>query len=438
VARALYITQDGITDHIGQAQIAPYLTELARLGHDIHVVSAEKPGRDRLRSDYRETFRGLGIGWSEIRYANWPPLVSSYLVMERLLRAASEAAREFQPDFVHCRSYLPLSLGVKLKRRFGIRYLADFRDFWADVGVETKRFKFVYRYYRRIEPRLLGCADHIVTLTNRAVEVLMDRHPQAVSGRREGYSVIPCCADFRVFDPARASPAKLAARRRQLEIGEVPVLLYLGSIGPDYLLEEMFNLFREMQAEQPDAIFLLVANNGLDVIEAAARRHRIPPSAIRMVSAERTEIIEYLALATCSVVFIRPTLSKAACSPTKVGELLAAGVPVIANEGVGDLGSLLSPEKNSSIAIADFTPETLRRAVRFMLSLPSGRREAIRSGSSAFSLAEGVRLYDEVYRQLASAEGGEWRGQTLTQGAPSFGHQRTSVLPVDAHQQPAG
>ena len=45
MAKALYLTQDGITDHIGQAQIAPYILGLAQFGHDIHVVSAEKPGR---------------------------------------------------------------------------------------------------------------------------------------------------------------------------------------------------------------------------------------------------------------------------------------------------------------------------------------------------------------------------------------------------------
>ena len=434
MARALYITQDGITDHIGQAQIAPYLIELARLGHDIHVVSAEKPGRARLRSEYRESFQSLGIGWSEVRYANRPPLISSYLVMERLLRAASQVARELQPDFVHCRSYLPLSLGAKLKRRFGIRYLADFRDFWADVGIETKQFKFVYRHYRRAEHRLLGCADHIVTLTDRAVEVLMDRHPQAVSGRRDGYTVIPCCADFRVFDPARASPAKVADRRRQLGIGDVPVLLYLGSIGPDYLLDEMFSLFREMQAERPDAIFLLVANNGIDVIEAAAWRHRISLKAVRMVSAERTEIIEYLALATCSVVFIRPTLSKAACSPTKVGELLAAGVPVIANQGVGDLERLLSPDTNSSVVVEDFAPETLRRAIRFMLSLSSRQRETIRTSSGALSLTEGVRLYNKVYQRLGSnAEGAGRRVQMPC----SHEHPCASPLSSDALEQAA-
>ena len=38
----LYITEDGITDHIGRAQVAPYLLGLARLGFDIHILSAEK------------------------------------------------------------------------------------------------------------------------------------------------------------------------------------------------------------------------------------------------------------------------------------------------------------------------------------------------------------------------------------------------------------
>src|ERR1044071_5259997 len=119
MASVLYLTQDGITDHIGQAQIAPYLLGLAGLGHRIHVVSAEKPGRSALRQSYKDRFEAAGIAWSTVPYANKPPLISSVLVLRRMYKAAREIALSDSPDIIHCRSYLPFEIAVRLKREFG-------------------------------------------------------------------------------------------------------------------------------------------------------------------------------------------------------------------------------------------------------------------------------------------------------------------------------
>ncbi len=218
MATVLYLTQDGITDHIGQAQIAPYLIGLAGLGHSIHIVSAEKPARDALTQSYQSLFDQVGIRWTSVRYKRRPPLLSSAWTLWSMWRAASRIAAAERPDVIHCRSYLPLELADRLKRRHGAKYLADFRDFWADVGRETKRFKWVYEWFLRREPAALGNADHVVTLTDRAAKLLIARHPHVAGGNPENYTVIPCCADFHLFDPARVDRRKVAQRRSELNI----------------------------------------------------------------------------------------------------------------------------------------------------------------------------------------------------------------------------
>ena len=111
---------------------------------------------------------------------------------------------------------------------------------------------------------------------------------------------------------------------------------------------------------------------------------------------------EYVALADMSVVFIRPTLSKAGCSPTKLAEIFASNVPVIANTGVGDLDAIVDYDRNGSVIVADFTPPTLRAAVQRILDLPDARRRSIRAASDDFTLGEGVRRYASIYDKLAS------------------------------------
>jgi glycosyltransferase involved in cell wall biosynthesis len=400
MSNVLYLTQDGITDHIGQAQIAPYILGLARLGHSIHVVSAEKPGRPALDAKYQRLFDEAGVKWTRVRYANKPPLVSSFMVLWRMYQRAASVMEAEKQDIIHCRAYLPLELAVRLKKRFGARLLVDFRDFWADVGIEKKPFKFVYRHLKRREPDYINAADHIVTLTERAAQILMRWYPSAVGGQRENYTIIPCCADFDHFDRQHVDQDAVERHRRDLDLGQSTVLLYLGSIAHDYLLPEMMQLFKTLLGLRPDAKFLFVSNYGLDLVEREAAAAGVPMDAIRFTTVDRADVPEYLALADLSVVFIRATESKAGCSPTKLAELFAMNVPVIANAGVGDLDSIIDFERNGSVIVDAFDQETLTKALQRVLSLePQGRR-GIRPNSTQLSLEEGVRRYASIYEKL--------------------------------------
>ena len=403
MADILYLTQDGITDHIGQAQIAPYLLGLAARGHSIHLVSAEKPGRKELKQKYQSLFDQAGIEWSTVRYRNFPPLISSAWVLLRMHLLAHRVMRRQRQPIIHCRTYLPLELALRLKRTFGAKLIVDFRDFWADVGIEEKPFKFVYRFLKRREPRYAAAADHFVTLTDKAADILVDWYPQAAGGRRSNYTVIPCCADFDFFDRKRLAAGQLDDRRRELALNDGPVLVYLGSLGHDYLLGRMLDLFGALLDRKPDATFLFITNNQPHAIVDEARRRAIPIESLRTVSVDRAEVPSYAALADLSVIFIRPTLSKAGCSPTKLAELFALDIPVIANSGVGDLDEILEFERNGSVIVKDFEPASLRAALDKILDAPPKPYGAIREAGRVFSLEHGVARYHAIYETLARA-----------------------------------
>ncbi|MGE5721898.1 MAG: glycosyltransferase [Sphingomonadales bacterium] len=399
MARVLYLTHNGITDHIGQSQIAPYCLGLAALGHEIHIVSAEKPGREALKQRYRNLFDAANIRWSFVTYHNRPPLVSQLYDIVRMRRLALRIARRFRPQLVHCRSYLPIPIGVAIKQRFGSKLLIDFRHFFVEAGLVDSPYKFVYRGFKRREAGYFAAADHVVTLTRRAAEILNGWYPSKEGMGR--FTVIPCCADFSHFDLAKVPDSEVARIRRTVGLAESDlVLLYLGSIGPDYLLTEMMKLFRELLALKPEAKFLFVSNNGLDRVTQVREEFGIEAEAVRFVNAPRDDIPAYLAITDFSVFFYRPDLSRAGCSPTKLAELLAANVPVIANTGVGDLDAILSPERNCSVVVRDFEPETLRLALERILSIPAERRLRIRGNSQDYTLESGVERYASIYGEL--------------------------------------
>lgn len=406
----LYITQDGITDHIGRSQVAPYVLGLARRGHRIHVLSAEKAQREELIAEYAALFAAVGVEWTHVRYRNRPPLLGQLWTQTSLHRIARRIVRREGVRLVHCRSFPPALIGRALRRHGSIQYVFDFRDFYADGGMQTKRFKFVYRWLKRKEGRLVRDAGKVVCLTQRAAGILSGWYLADSVDAQRHFQVIPCCADFSLFDPAQVSDTQRAVARRRADIPENAfVLLYLGSLGPDYLLAEMVSLFRHLLEIRPNSIFLFVTNNGHALVESEFIRQQVDIGCLRLINADRREVPHYLTLADSSVIFIRPSESKAGCSPTKLAELFACNVPVIANMGVGDLDRIISPETNASMLVPNFTVESFRIASKFMVEAASKNMD-IRSRSQEYSLESGVDRYDAVYSELMgspqAAEGG--------------------------------
>jgi glycosyltransferase involved in cell wall biosynthesis len=400
--KSLYITHNGIADHIGQSQIAPYLLGVAGLGHQIHLLSLEKPGKDEIIAKYQAAFDEAGIKWTRLRYHRSPPIAAQLFDTLRLRQAAVAIAKRERPQIVHCRSYLPIEAGVAVKRATGAKLLIDFRHFYNEGGMKNSRFPFAFRALKKREPYYFRHADHVVALTRKATVILDQWYPSAEGLGR--FSVIPCCADFGMFDPSRVHLSQARAARKRLAIGDEDfVLLYLGSIGPEYLVDEMFDVFSELLKRRPNARFLFLCNNGAEAVYDAARRKGVPADKVIVTSVPRDEVPHYLAISSLSVMFFQPGLALAGCFPTKLSEVFAFNIPVIANSGVGDLEELLTIKANCSVAVDEFTPEVLGAAIDNVLECSRSHGTAIRENSRAFDLPSGIAAYDRIYRKLGSS-----------------------------------
>lgn len=396
----LYITQNGVTDHIGRSQIAPYLIGLARKGFSIHALSAEKADREELVARYRRLFDDAGIAWTCATYRSRPPFVGHGLTQLEMRNAAQRIVRKDGVRIVHCRSFPPALIGWELKRLFGVKFIFDFRDFYADGGiVKSRGFKKLLSLgLKRVEGPMIRAADKVVCLTEKASLLLAAWYLNEQQSLYR-FQVIPCCADFSHFDRSRLSAADVSRAREKAGLNDNDfVLLYLGSLGPDYLLAQMMALFKQLLKARPNARFLLLSNNGEELVKMAGVAVGVPRERISFISADRDEVPAFLALAHMSVIFIRPDVSKAGCSPTKLAELFACGVPVIANAGVGDLDRIIDPGKNGSVLVEDFSDELLSAAVDKVLAFNGSVN--IRENSRELDLEEGIARYAAVYSEL--------------------------------------
>ena len=403
-ARVLYITYDGLTDSLGQSQVLPYLAGLAAVGHRITVLSCEKPGRMAQDGNrMRRQCEAAGIGWTPLAYHKRPPILSSALDAAALQRAALRLHREQSFDIVHCRSYIPARAGLALKRRFGVKLLFDMRGFWPDEKVEGNNwplanplYRAVYRYFKRLESRLLRGADHIVSLTEAGKAQVLTR-PELAHDPAQ-ITVIPCCVDFDHFPLATAERRK-SARDRLAIPADAHVLAYLGSLGAWYMLDEMLDFFKLYQSRHDAARFLFVTPDEPHAIRLVAAARGIDPDRLLIAAATRDEVPVLLAAADLGIFFIRPVFSKTASSPTKMGEMLAVGLPILANAGVGDVEAMVE-DMECGVAVRDFTSEGYTEALGRLGSLDGSPDERRRKALPWFDVKLGIERYDRVYRSL--------------------------------------
>ena len=119
-ARVLYVSYDGLLDPLGQSQILPYLTGLRTLGHQITVLSFEKPARWRTGADeLRQRLDRQAIRWVPRRFTAWPPLAAKAWDLRALKRAVAAQWATGAFDFIHCRGHIPVLAALPLAREAG-------------------------------------------------------------------------------------------------------------------------------------------------------------------------------------------------------------------------------------------------------------------------------------------------------------------------------
>jgi glycosyltransferase involved in cell wall biosynthesis len=397
--RILYITHDGLTDHIGQSQVLPYLLGLAQLGFAISIISAEKSGNSAKCVSLERYLKSASIGWHFVTYHNKPPLISTMFDLCRMYWLARKAAYGTSVGLIHCRGFLPTFIGLFIKREFRIPVLFDFRDFWADRRLISSPYKFAYRFIKRREKWMIRSANHIVTLTEKAKGILQKNYVSDYElSKLEQFTVIPTCADFTHFDTRAISSEVRLATRKVIGLDHEDIVFgYLGTIAEDYMPEAIFRAFKVLKTLRPKAKFVFVSLTSEKEILRYALTYGVNAGDVFVVAASRSEVPRYLAIFDLSVVFVRPDFSTAGVSPTKLNELFACNIPVLANSGVGDLDNIVKPDVNDSVLVSNFSEMELKKAIEELLNIVNSPARHGRNNSNQFSLDEGIRHYQSVY-----------------------------------------
>jgi glycosyltransferase involved in cell wall biosynthesis len=192
-----------------------------------------------------------------------------------------------------------------------------------------------------------------------------------------------------------------AAARAALSIpADARVVAYLGSIGGWYLLGEMVDFFRAYSRRFPDAVFLFVTPGDPAVIVAEAAKAGIASERVVIRSASRDEVPRLMAAADFGLFFVKPCFAATACSPTKMAEMLALGLPIVTNAGVGDIAEIIR-DTGCGVAIERFDEKAYEAAIIGMELLGLSAQQLSETARSQFDLKIAINCYETAYRALA-------------------------------------
>ena len=407
--QVLFISYNGMLDPLGQTQVLPYLRELAKKGVRFTLLSFERarafePAGVAKCEELRRELQTQGIDWHWLRYHQRPSLPATIYDVLAGMRKASSLVQSKRIEMVHARGHIPATIALALKKRFGIKMIFDLRGLMAEEYVDAEHWRegsLPYRLTKSTEKQILAATDAVVTLTERIWPII--REWEGLRGRTPHHEVIPCCVDTARF---RFSDGERARRRSELGLKDQFTIVYSGSLDGWYLTEKMADFFASVVRRNPEAHLLWLTTGSHDRVRELMNGRNIATGNYSVLSVAAADVPSYLAAADAGLSFIKRCVSKVASSPTKNGEYLACGLPVIINEGIGDSDALVD-QWHAGVLIEEFSEqeyEAAAREIEAMAAAPDAREKNRRVAEQLFHLETvGGERYASLYERVLNS-----------------------------------
>src|SRR6185312_3019958 len=241
-------------------------------------------------------------------------------------------------------------------------------------------------------------SDGIVCLTYAAEKIIKSWPEYKLSIPLQ---VIPCSVDLNLFNPFHFDEEFKKRLRADLHIKENEFIVsYLGSVGSWYLIDEMIRFFKIISDHNKNAKFLFISPNAKSEILRLANKFNLDEKKIIVKKATRKEVPALLSLSEFAVFFIKPCYSKQSSSPTKHGEIMAMGIPVITNRGVGDVAEIIAQSKSGMVLSKLNESKYLSTALQMAEGISFENKLIRKSAVEFYNLENAIEKYNKIYERI--------------------------------------
>lgn len=211
--------------------------------------------------------------------------------------------------------------GYKLKKKTGIKWLADFRDPWTDIYYYKELYHsgLAVTYDRYLEKKVLSYADKIITVSEEVGKLLAGK----IGGAAGKIAIIPNGYDSSDFDSAEPLT------------NEMFTITYTGTISKIYRIEQFVEAVSQLPGEVLNALKIRFVGNVPDEILLLFREKNLDSNVEVMGYLPHNQAIKQMMGASLLLMAIPDTPDNKGIITGKFFEYLASKKPVLA---IGPLG----------------------------------------------------------------------------------------------------
>ena len=143
----------------------------------------------------------------------------------------------------------------------------------------------------------------------------------------------------------------------------------------------------------------MIITNNPEVLEEKLKKYKYSElrKKLKYFFKERELLPKYLSIVDIGINFIQPGYSRLAQSPTRIGEFLSMGIPVICNKYIGDLETII-PSLNAGTVIDISLNQKNINILKSINFLKNHKKYLIRMKSKKiYSLDNANKKYKEIY-----------------------------------------
>ena len=390
----IYITRNGLMEPLGQSQVFSYLRGLSTF-YRITLITYEKDCDwvDRIRVGLlRNECDRMGIHWLPQRFITGPKLIAPALGMLSMAWLLAREVVRQGARLIHARSYIPAAVAMAVGRITGVPFIFDMRALWPEELITAGRIRrgsITHKIIVAAERSCLHRAAAVVTLTHASVNYLQHEYPDDLRGQR--IVVIPTCADLERFVPMRQ-------RNTPLIVGCLGTLL-----SGWFRLDWLAAFFSVAARHDPALRFEVTTRDNPELVLSGIKGDADLKARLSIAPCASEQVHELLQRQMVSVMFYAGgEISELGRSPTRLAEILGCGVPVVANEGIGDValiirkyrvGILVKSEKEADM-------EQAFEELKQLLNESDLADRCRRAAEEVFSLEMGTQKYALLYASI--------------------------------------
>jgi len=287
-------------------------------------------------------------------------------------------------DIIMPRSTLPAIMVNRLKTN-NIIFDADGLPIDERVDFSNlQKGSLYYKILKREESRILIKANAVITRSKKAIDIHVSHLGEQY---RNKFFKVTNGKDINNFFWNEEVRKKL---RNQLKIHSYEkIFIYIGSLGPQYCLEEMFFIFSKYLEINSNAKFFILSGS------CSFLSGKIPCSIQEKIIVKEVPINlvpSYLNMADLAFAIRKPTYSMLGVAPIKLNEYLLTGLPTIASKGIGDTDNIL--EKITGCFLYDHTDENkIDNVLNWIASNNLNRENIANPAKNMFSLEKSAEEY---------------------------------------------